>query len=143
MTHKRTTLAALLGTSLLLCACGSLTPTPYTQDEIRNRIASDRQKMFAEQEPVAGPITFHEAAARALKYNLDYRLKLMESALARACTTCRASTCCRACCRQRRLRHRNNDSGGRSLKASTSTGIDGTVCLRRRPRRSVPVAWPT
>ena len=38
--------------------------------------------MYAEQEPITAPLTFHEAAARALKYNLDYRLKLMENALA-------------------------------------------------------------
>ena len=84
MRTTRKTLPLLVASALLLSACGSLTPTPYTKDEIKDRVVSDRQKMFAEQEPVSGPITFHEAAARALKYNLDYRLKLMENALSRS-----------------------------------------------------------
>jgi outer membrane protein TolC len=37
--------------------------------------------MYADQEPVRAPLTMEEAAARAIKYNLDYRLHLMESAL--------------------------------------------------------------
>ncbi|MBX3619150.1 MAG: TolC family protein [Rhizobacter sp.] len=37
--------------------------------------------MFAQQEPVQGAITLEEAMARAIKYNLDHRLKLMEEAV--------------------------------------------------------------
>ena len=37
--------------------------------------------MYADQEPVRAPLTLEEAAARAIKYNLDYRLHLMETAL--------------------------------------------------------------
>jgi len=131
MTHKRTTLAALLGTSLLLCACGSLTPTPYTQDEIRNRIASDRQKMFAEQEPVAGPISFHEAAARALKYNLDYRLKLMESALSRSLYDVSKFDMLPRLVANAGYLSRSNTAGGISEGIDVATGKpDGTVSLR-------------
>ena len=42
---------------------------------------SDRERMYLDQEPVRAPLTLEEAAARAIKYNLDYRLQLMESAL--------------------------------------------------------------
>jgi outer membrane protein TolC len=38
--------------------------------------------MFADQEPVTRPLTLNEAFARALKYNLDGRVKAMEEALA-------------------------------------------------------------
>ena len=38
--------------------------------------------MFAGQEPVTAPITLGEAIARSVKYNLDHRLKRMETALA-------------------------------------------------------------
>lgn len=38
--------------------------------------------MFGGQEPVRGPITLEEAMARAVKYNLDSRVKLMEAAVA-------------------------------------------------------------
>ena len=37
--------------------------------------------MFTAQEPVTGALSYPDVAARALKYNLDYRLKAMESAL--------------------------------------------------------------
>ena len=37
--------------------------------------------MFADQEPVTRPLTLNEAFARALKYNLDGRVKAMEEAL--------------------------------------------------------------
>src|ERR1700754_985803 len=66
----------------VLAGCSSLQPQPATTDQIRDRVVTDQLAMYNAQEPVKGPITFYQAAARALKYNLDYRLKLMESALA-------------------------------------------------------------
>lgn len=38
--------------------------------------------MFRQQEPVTAPIGLYDAMARALKYNLESRLKVMENALA-------------------------------------------------------------
>lgn len=38
--------------------------------------------MFADQEPLSAPLTLHEAMARAVKYNLEARLNVMEEALA-------------------------------------------------------------
>jgi outer membrane protein TolC len=67
--------------ALTLSAC-TVTPTPLTDADIHTRVANDQKSLFAGQEPVAKEITFHEAVARALKYNLDHRLKLMENALA-------------------------------------------------------------
>lgn len=71
---------AVLG-ALALSACA--TPTPYSQAEHEARAAADLASMFREQEPLAGPVTLEEAVARALKYNLDRRLKLMEEAVSR------------------------------------------------------------
>lgn len=67
--------------ALTLSAC-TVTPTPLTDADIRTRLEDDQKSLFAGQEPVGKEITFHEAVARALKYNLDYRLRLMETALA-------------------------------------------------------------
>lgn len=64
-----------------MSAC-SVTPTPLTLQESAARVAEDVATMYADQEPVGGPITLEEASARALKYNLDHRLKLMEEAVA-------------------------------------------------------------
>jgi outer membrane protein TolC len=68
-------------TALVVSGC-AVTPTPITQDDVRLRVAEDKQKMFVGQEPISAPLTFSDIAARALKYNMDYRLKVMEEALA-------------------------------------------------------------
>jgi outer membrane protein TolC len=68
----------LLG--LLLGGCTVL-PKPLTDDEVAGRVRDDRARMYADQEPLVAPLTIEEASARAIKYNLDYRLRLMEQAL--------------------------------------------------------------
>lgn len=65
----------------LLVGCG-VTPKTLTQDEQQKLLQADRQAIFADQEAVTGPITLDQAMARALKYNLDQRVKVMEVALA-------------------------------------------------------------
>jgi outer membrane protein, multidrug efflux system len=66
---------------LLLSAC-TLTPQPLTADEQAAQAAADREDMFAAQEPLTRPLTLREAFRRALAYNLDSRVKVMEEALA-------------------------------------------------------------
>ena len=68
-------------TALLLSGC-AVTPEALTPDEIQQGYATDMNTMFMDQEPVTGPVTLYEAIARAVKYNLDHRLKMMEDALA-------------------------------------------------------------
>lgn len=82
MTMNALKLSVLAAVSVALAGCSSMNPTPFTESQVKDRVAADRAGMYADQEPILKPITFEEAAARALKYNLDYRLKLMESALA-------------------------------------------------------------
>jgi outer membrane protein TolC len=66
--------------SLAVGAC-SVQPVALKQEEIAERIRQDNERMYAEQEPINGPLTLWEAMARSLKYNLDHRVKLMEIAL--------------------------------------------------------------
>jgi len=73
---------APLALALILAGCGTVKVDPFTQAQVKERAATDRVKMYEEQEPITAPLTFEDAAARALKYNLDYRLKLAELALA-------------------------------------------------------------
>lgn len=72
--------AVLLG-AFLLAGC-AVSPEPFTEEENLARAAADLERLFADQAKVERPITLEEATARALKYNLDYRLKLMEKAVA-------------------------------------------------------------
>lgn len=65
----------------LLSAC-AVTPEPFTAEELSAQAALDREAMFKGGEPLSGPLSVSEAIARALKYNLDKRSKMMEEALA-------------------------------------------------------------
>ncbi|NQV99469.1 MAG: TolC family protein [Rhodospirillales bacterium] len=73
--------ALVLGTALVLSGC-AVSPTPLTLAEHGERVNGDTVSLFADQDPVTGPISLEEALARAVKYNLDHRLKVMENALA-------------------------------------------------------------
>lgn len=73
---------AVLLSVLLLANC-TFAPVPLGEDERRSEVQSDLAAMYGRQEPLKGPLTLREAFARALAYNLDGRLKLVEAALAR------------------------------------------------------------
>ncbi|MFD2264143.1 TolC family protein [Lacibacterium aquatile] len=66
---------------LLLVGC-SLDPDPMTMESIRTSAAADMAELFTDQEPLTGDIDLPDAMARALKYNVERRLTLMETALA-------------------------------------------------------------
>ena len=59
----------------------ALHPKPITNAERQARFQRDLANMYANQDPVTGPINIYDATARAIKYNLDNRLKLMETIL--------------------------------------------------------------
>ena len=77
--HPGARIGLSLGT-LLVAGC-AVTTAPLHPGEIADRVRSDRERMYVDQEPVRAPLTLEEAAARVIKYNLDDRLQLMESAL--------------------------------------------------------------
>ena len=57
---------------------------PLTDEDRMNRVTEDMEALFKDQEVVTGKITLSEAMARAIKYNLDYRVKLLEEAMTEA-----------------------------------------------------------
>ena len=115
---------ALLTAALVLAGC-TVTPKLATQDEVRDRVKSDAGRMYLNQTPITGPVGLDEAIARTLKYNLDYRLKKLESALALGLTDYASYDMLPKLLATAGYRTRNNDSGG------TSIGIvDGIQSLR-------------
>lgn len=82
-----TRLSSVRGMKLTIVACAlilagcSVRPEPVTAEEQIKQALSDRAHMFADQEPVHGVISLDEALARALKYNLQQRVALMEQAI--------------------------------------------------------------
>ncbi|RUT67503.1 TolC family protein, partial [Flavobacterium cupreum] len=62
----------------------AVAPEPVSVAERSERVRDDVATLFKDMEPVAGDVTLHEAFARALKYNYDYRLRSMERSMAEA-----------------------------------------------------------
>lgn len=67
--------------ALIVSGC-AVTSKPIDRSESEQRAKSDLVDMYKDQEPLSGPLTLHEAMARAVKYNLEARLKVMEEAMA-------------------------------------------------------------
>ena len=74
----------VLGISVLALAISGCAVNTQPIDRLASeqRAKSDLQIMFKDQEPLSGPLTLHTAMARAVKYNLEARLKVMEEAMA-------------------------------------------------------------
>ena len=73
--------------TVLLSAC-AVTPEPLTEDELTQQAQEDRDLLFIASgsgesiEPLPEVLTLPWAITRALKYNLEHRVKAMEEALA-------------------------------------------------------------
>ena len=66
--------------SLAISGC-AIKPSPLTDDQF-SQIGNDNfKRVTLGQEALSGPISLYEAMARALKYNLDYRIDVMQAAL--------------------------------------------------------------
>ncbi|OQX34366.1 MAG: hypothetical protein B0D91_12660 [Oceanospirillales bacterium LUC14_002_19_P2] len=73
-------MAGLLVTAGVVAGC-TVTPAPIPQDDRTRAAQTDQALIHASQEPIGTRMRLGEAMARALKYNLDKRVKLMEQAL--------------------------------------------------------------
>ncbi len=78
MVYRVWCLAGMIG---LMTGC-MVTPNPVTKEDIQGRVSQDLRAMLQDQEPIEKPIDFYEATARALRYNLDAKVKAMQAALA-------------------------------------------------------------
>jgi len=73
---------AVASTLLVFMTGCSTQVAPLTDEERQVRVNEDLESMFVDQKPVTASITLGEAIARSITYNLDHRLKRMETALA-------------------------------------------------------------
>jgi len=71
---------ALLTTVVAGCSIQPLKITPQEQEQLTK---TDLSNMFEDQEPIKESISLYDAMARAVVYNLDYRVQIMEEALRR------------------------------------------------------------
>lgn len=68
--------------ALSLSACTTISPQQLSEQALLEQGQADRQNAQAAVEPISGLLTIEQAVARALKYNLERRTRLMEEALA-------------------------------------------------------------
>lgn len=78
---RATRLLASASLVALLAAC-AMTPEPFSPEQLAQAAKDDRADMFKGGAPLSGPLSVSDAIARALKYNLDRRAKVMEEGLA-------------------------------------------------------------
>ncbi|MBW5415825.1 TolC family protein [Pseudomonas sp. MAG002Y] len=74
-TLKHIVLVALLGMGLTACA---VKPVPADFDAEALSFKAKLDAIIESEEPVNGPISLYDAMARALKYNLDQKIELMD-----------------------------------------------------------------
>jgi len=68
--------------AVMLTACGTVQVQPLSSADLAAQTTLDRQTAMDNVPPVSGALSMDEAIARALKYNLERRTRLMEEALA-------------------------------------------------------------
>ncbi len=77
-----TTRAPLIGILLLASGCAQIRPEPVHESALLVQAKADRDSAQRGVEALTGPLTLPQAMARALKYNLDRRSRMMEEAIA-------------------------------------------------------------
>lgn len=128
--------AALAAFLAMLGGC-AVAPKPMTSQEIASRVQDDRSRMYANQEPIRGPLSLSEVAARAVLYNLDYRLKIMEESLAQGALDVSKWDMFPRLLVNAGYVSRNND-----LVYVTSGGVPSTTTLERNRRlASAEFSW--
>lgn len=75
----RTLALGALGLAMAGCA---IQPAPLGDAQLASFVSDKRARVTADQEPLRGALTLNEAMARALKYNLDKEVEVMQVLLA-------------------------------------------------------------
>jgi outer membrane protein TolC len=81
--RRSASIRALLATVSIagtLAGC-AVSPVPLTPPQLQAMADSNASRVTANQEPINGSVSLYEAMARALKYNLDYKVESMQHSL--------------------------------------------------------------
>lgn len=80
--RRRGSLLAATALSAALATTGcAVRPQPLTSDEIALYSADKFARVTSDEEPVRGELSLYEAVARGVKYNLDFKVELFQTAL--------------------------------------------------------------
>jgi len=126
-------LGGLAAGALGLAGCAVTPDPPLNADQAAVRHRKRLDTVIAAEEPVTGPISLYEAMARALKYNLDQRIELMEEVLRQRQLDARSADLLPALVAGSGFTARNNDAGSRSK--SLLTGRESLEPSSSSPRQ--------
>lgn len=133
---------AVLAASLLAAGC-AVKPEPLTAEENLARVRTDLGVVLAPQEPLTKAVSMDEAMARAIKYNLDERVKLMEMAVATDQLELSRYDMLPRVVAAAGYVGRNNDAGSESLNLATGrrTGESTTATDKHRRTGDLAFTW--
>ena len=118
-------------------------PESVSDSERQNRVRQDLQTLFKDVEPVSSELSLHEAFARALKYNYDYRLRAMEQTMANSQLDLAKFDMLPRLTLSAGYDSRSNDSGSRSV--DLATGVENNTFTggqeRNRHTENAVLAW--
>ncbi len=83
MNHKQN--FKLLATTLAvitLAGCANLKPEALQDAAIVQQAKTVKEQQASAVEPISGPLTLEEAIARAIKYNAERQVRILEEAMA-------------------------------------------------------------
>ncbi|WP_236783998.1 TolC family protein [Azospirillum humicireducens] len=134
--------ATVLAASLLAAGC-AVKPEPLTAEENLARVRKDLGVVLAPQEPLTKAVSMDEAMARAIKYNLDERVKLMEVAVATDQLELSRYDMLPRVVAAAGYVGRNNDAGSESLNLATGrrTGESTTATDKHRRTGDLAFTW--
>ncbi len=133
---KRSVCALAAVAALMLTGCSVTAPDKLAADDMIRLANLDQAQMFGAQEPVTAAITMEEAVARALKYNLEHRLAMMERVISENMRDVKNMGLLPKVTASAGYRDRSNDlassseslaTGQQSLVPSKSSERDGTT----------------
>lgn len=74
--------SVVVATAAVMAAGCAVQPHAFTRDQLHSIAAQDKARVSTEVPQLQGELSLSEAIARALKYNLDHRTKILEQAYA-------------------------------------------------------------
>jgi len=121
----------------------SVSPKALTPEDIANRVAADRVLMYQDQAPISGPLSFQDVVSRVMKYNLDFRLRMMESTLAQSRLDVGNWDRWPSLMANAGWLTRDNDSGGRSvnIQNGNTSLVDSSSQERDRGVGGLEFSW--
>ncbi len=139
----RSVMIAMATASCLMLTGCVVTTDPYGDGDRAARVSADLESMFADQEPVTSALSMEESFARALLYNLDHKVEMMEEVIANHHIDVSRTDLLPRIAASAGYHHRSNDAGGRSQSLlSGEESLEPSTSQQRSHRLvDLQVAW--